>query len=69
MVTVSTHTQPTPHTLTPPRRREAVRLIADAIHARADARAWGDGLSVARVGLTGREYRSPLFDLVVRREG
>lgn len=61
MVTVPTHTHPTPHTLTLPRWHDVARAIADALHAGADRRAWADGLTVARVGLTGRQYRSPLF--------
>lgn len=70
MVTVSTHTHATPHTLTRSRWRDIVRAVADLIHAGADRRAWDDGLTVSRVGLTGRSYRSPLFDQrAVRREG
>jgi len=60
MVTVPTPTHPTPRAL--PRWSEVVRHVADLIHAPADRRAWDDGLTVTRVGLTGRAYRSPLFD-------
>ena len=67
MVTVPTHTHPTPHTL--PRWHDVARHVADALHAGADRRAWADGLTVSRVGLTGRQYRSPLVDQGVRREG
>ena len=66
MFTVPTHTHPTPHTLTPPRWREVVQHVADFIHGAAAGRAWEEGLTLARVGLTGREYRSPLFGLGVR---
>lgn len=71
MITVPTHipTYSTPPALALPRWRAVARSAADALHAPADRRAWGDGLTVARVGLTGREYRSPLFDQGARREG
>lgn len=46
------------------RRRlvEAVVAWADRLHAYEDTRADLDGLTVERVGLTGRSYRDPRFD-------
>lgn len=41
---------------------EAVIAFADRVHAPGDDVARREGWTVRRVGLTGRAYRSPLFD-------
>ena len=41
---------------------EAVIALADRVHAAGDDLARREGWTVRRVGLTGRAYRSPLFD-------
>lgn len=41
--------------------------FGDAVHANGDARAREAGLSVARVGRTGRRYRAPQFDELAAR--
>ncbi|MDO5630044.1 MAG: hypothetical protein Q4G43_17160 [Mobilicoccus sp.] len=42
--------------------RERVTSWADRLHRPGDLVAVRDGLTVHRCGLTGRAYRSPLFD-------
>ena len=41
---------------------EAVIALADRVHAAGDDLARREGWTVRREGLTGRAYRSPLFD-------
>lgn len=41
--------------------RAAIIAAADQLHETEDAAAWRDGLTVRRVGLTGRAYRDPRF--------
>ena len=44
------------------RVRSAIQAMADRIHSAPDRRAAAAGLTVTRVGLTGRAYRDPRFN-------
>ena len=67
-VSPSVPVSPAPTTLRPVMARysaqldEAVIAFADRVHAAGDDLARREGWTVCREGLTGRAYRSPLFD-------